>query len=92
MTNLITNLRKYRISNFAIFDFGMSYLVMYILAKALALNAKKMMLSVVPLSLLIHTLIGQETELTRAVFKSKSTRDYIIAILVLVNDYYLYRT
>ena len=88
----ITTLRSFRINNFAVFDFAASYLSMYILAVVFGLNVKKALLSVIPMSLLIHTIIGLETELTKAVFKSKSPRDYLIAILVFVNEYYLYRT
>lgn len=88
---LVNQLRSYKIMSFAAFDFIVSYISMYLIGKYFKLDTTKMMLAVVPLSLIIHTMIGLETPLTRSVFSPKSTRDFIILAMVMVNDYFLYK-
>jgi hypothetical protein len=67
--NLITLLRSYRIGPFAIFDFAMSYIVVYLIAPylqkiGLKLSRAQMLWLTLPVSILIHILVKQNTPLT----------------------------
>lgn len=88
---LITQLRSYKLFSFALFDFIASYVFMYFLGLYFNLDTTKLMLSVIPLSLIIHKAIGLETPLTKSVFSPKHTRDYIIIFIVFINEFFLYR-
>ncbi len=67
--NLITILRSYRIGPFAIFDFAMSYIVVYLIAPylqklGLKLSRAQMLWLTLPISILVHILFGKMTPLT----------------------------
>lgn len=86
----IAYLRSYKLFSFAIFDFLMSYIFMYIIGISFHLNIKKLFLSVIPLSLIIHKIIGLETPLIKSVFNPKNTKDYMIMLIVFINELFLY--
>jgi hypothetical protein len=86
----IEYLRSFKIFSIAIFDLVSSYIVMYILGTFFNLNVKKLMLAVIPLSLIIHKVIGLDTQLIKSVYSPKNLRDYIIVLLVFINDIFLF--
>jgi hypothetical protein len=72
--NLIENLRQYRILDYAIFDFAASFIGVYFLAPLLSklflkINIKISRLSwlylTLPLSILIHLVFNQMTQMTQ---------------------------
>ncbi len=68
--NIITFLRSFRVGPFAIFDFAASFLAVYFLAPylqkmGLKLSRVQMMWFVVPVSILVHILVGSQTPLTK---------------------------
>ena len=68
--NLVTFLRSFRIGPFAIFDFGMTYLIAYLVGPYLKrigipLNREQFMWLILPLSVLIHWAVRTETPLTK---------------------------
>ena len=71
--NIIHNLRQYRVGEFAVFDFAVSYLAMWFLAPLLSRLVRKVGFHVprinwifftLPLAVAIHLAIGQSTPLT----------------------------
>lgn len=67
--SIITDLRKYKVGPFAIFDFatafGGAYLVSPYLAKYI--SREKLMYSVLPVAIATHVVLGIDTPLTRMV-------------------------
>ncbi|MCR4278286.1 MAG: hypothetical protein NUV81_00035 [bacterium] len=67
-------LRQFRIGGFAIFDFAVSFIAVYFLAPFLSKLFRKMRIEIpkrnwlfltIPLSILIHVIVGTITPLTR---------------------------
>jgi hypothetical protein len=88
----ITWLRQFRIGGFAIFDFSISFLAIYLLAPALSRLCKKggvivptssWMYLTVPISVLIHLLIGRITPLTADAIDPSGHYLVKIAIVIL---------
>ena len=90
ITITITKLRSYRLFSFAVFDFVASYIIFYLLAKYFMLPVNKMLLSVIPLSIIIHLAVGVPTELTKSVIAPKNKRDYVLFALVMINNLFFY--
>jgi len=88
--SLIKQLRSYRLFSFAVFDFLASYLVFYGIAIYFKLPILKMLLSVVPLSIIIHIVVGQKTELTESIINPNSKRDYLLFLIVMINNLFFY--
>ncbi len=70
--DIITFLRSFRIGSFAIFDFTLTYLVVYFAAPYLQkmgvkLSRVQMLWLALPFSLIVHVLFGIETPLTEMV-------------------------
>ncbi|MCX6733303.1 MAG: hypothetical protein NTX63_00650 [Candidatus Peregrinibacteria bacterium] len=68
--NIITFLRSFRIGPFAIFDFAVSFLAVYFLAPylqkmGLKLSRVQMLWLTIPVSILVHILVGSQTPLTK---------------------------
>ena len=72
--DLIFSLRQFRIGPFAIFDFAVSYLVVFLFSPLLSKTARIFRLSisriellwlVLPISVFVHIIVGQETSLTQ---------------------------
>jgi len=61
--NQLTNIRKFRIGSFAIFDITLSVLSFYLLAIYFKLDKVKMILSILPLSIIFHKLFKINTPL-----------------------------
>jgi len=88
--DIFETLRLFKIGPFAIFDFVISYLGIYLLAPALSKLALKIKLHisrtqwlwlVLPLSILIHLLFGQRTPLTQMVINPNNF--YLLKILII---------
>lgn len=90
MVSIVSYLRSFKLGPFAAFDFIASYLVMYLLASTFGLNTRKLMLSVIPLSLLIHWVLEIDTPLTKSIFRPQTSKDYMLLAVVIINDYFLY--
>lgn len=62
----IAKLREFRINDFAIFDFAISYLAAYLLSFPLAkvITTKQLFYLVIPVSILAHTIFRVHTPLT----------------------------
>ncbi len=87
---IIETLRTPRISGYAIFDFAVSFLAVYLVAPTLTKLARKIKLEVpkhswlyltVPLSVVIHLLVGTMTPLTLATL---DLHDHLFVKLVIV--------
>jgi len=70
----IETLRQFRIFNYAIFDFGVSFVFIYLIAPALTkifryikleIPLKSWLLLTVPLSILVHILVKNITPMTK---------------------------
>lgn len=67
--DFIVLLRTFRVGPFAVFDFAISYLIVYLLAPylyklGLKLSRKQFLWLTLPFSILIHILFGKMTPLT----------------------------
>lgn len=67
--DIITFLRSFRVGPFAIFDFAISYLIVYLLApflhkRGLKLSRAQLLWLTLPFSVLVHVLFGKMTPLT----------------------------
>ncbi len=94
MTNIIAYLRTFRIGPFAIFDFAISYLAVWIFAPFIIKlvsyigfhpTRANLMWLVVPASILAHILVGTYTPLTKMFLNPSG--DYIVKIIVLLMLY-----
>lgn len=68
--DLITFLRSFRVGPFAIFDFAILYLIVYLLAPylyrmGLKLSRAQLLWLTLPFSILVHILFGKMTPLTK---------------------------
>ena len=90
----INILRSFRISGFAVFDLVVSYLGMYLLAPLLTIVFRKIGIEVtrvqwmylmLPISVIVHLLIGQRTHLTDQLFDLNG--GYIAKIVILLMIY-----
>lgn len=88
--NIIKYLRLFRIGQFAIFDFTISYIGFYILSPLIiklfkyfnmTVTIANIMWLVLPLSILIHIIIGNHTPLTKMFL---DTSDYYFIKIVIV--------
>ena len=63
---IIHKLRQYRINDYSIFDFIISYIAAYLLSFPLVkyFTIKQLIYLVIPLSIITHTLFGVHTTLT----------------------------
>lgn len=75
---IITNLREFRINEFSIFDFAISYLAAYLLSFPLSryLTKKQLFYLVIPASIITHTLFRVHTPLTDRFWNPNG--DYLI--------------
>jgi len=89
--NIIEFLRQFRFSDYAIFDFAITYIGIYLLAPLLSkiflkirvdIRKKNWLLLALPLSVLIHLLVGKITPMTRDVIDMHD--HYILKILILI--------
>jgi hypothetical protein len=84
--SIITDLRKHRIAGMAIFDWTGSFLVAYLVAVYFGLNLPRALVSVIPLSVIAHSLFGIESVFTLFV------RNNIIGqILLLASIWFILR-
>ncbi len=90
----INILRSFRISGFAVFDLVVSYLGMYLLAPLLTIVFRKIGIEVtrvqwmylmLPISVIVHLLIGQRTHLTDQLLDLNG--GYISKIVILLMVY-----
>lgn len=84
--DLITLLRSFRVGPFAIFDFAISYLIVYLLSPYLyrmgvKLSRKQFLWLTLPFSILVHILFGSMTPLTKMFLNPHG--DYWVKILVI---------
>lgn len=72
----IEKLRSYRIGPFAIFDFTMTYLAAWYAAPYLDwyISREQLMWLAVPIGIIVHKLIGQNTPLNRMVLGPDTNR------------------
>lgn len=83
--SVLTQLRSFRpIGDYAIFDFLMSFAVMYFVAKQLNWDIPSTMASVIPLSVFIHLLVKQDTRLVNELRSCKVTIGTILFYVSLV--------
>jgi len=84
-------LRSFRIYNIAIFDLVMSYIGIYLLSPLLIkifnifkikTNKSFWLWQTLPLSIIIHILVGQQTELTRMILNPQSY--YLVKLIVIL--------
>lgn len=63
----ISYLRSFRVLGFAIFDFAASFIMMYLIAKYVG-HTESLLYATLPLSVLAHALVKQNTPLTQMAF------------------------
>jgi len=92
----ITLLRSFRIGQFAIFDFAVSYIVMYFFAPVLSklfsligiyINREQWLWLTMPIALLVHILAGSQTPFTQMFLSLHGgivAKTIIIVMLVMV--------
>ncbi len=89
--NIIDTLRQYRLGPFAIFDFATAYLGMLFVAPLikklflwfnLRITTASILWLVLPLSIIVHILIGQKTALTNMFLDP--THYYTIKVLMVI--------
>ena len=83
----IEKIRSYRIWNFAIFDFVVSFVGMYILSIILNVNPIRMLLLTIPLGILIHYLLGIETPLNKLFLSKNNLIIKLIVVLMVILAY-----
>ena len=93
---LISELRKYKIGEFAIFDFVASYivaiLVWYLLTERNISTLTKILVSVVPLSIVSHLVFKVNTPLTDMfVSKTLSTSSILTKVVTAMSIYFIIR-
>lgn len=90
----IENLRSFRVADYAVFDFVASYVGFYFLATPLTWLFKKIgvvvtraqwMYLMLPISVVIHLLVGEKTHLIHQLFDLNG--GYIAKIVLLVMIY-----
>lgn len=84
--NFIEFLRSFRIGPFAVFDFAVSYLVIYLIwpfltRHGLPLSRTQAMWLVLPVSVVVHVLVGQITPLTEMVLDPHG--HYLVKLLMI---------
>jgi hypothetical protein len=88
---IITYLRTFRIGQFSIFDFAISYIAVYFLAPYLSklfaligvhVNREQWLWLTLPVSVLIHILIGKYTPFTKMVLDP--TGGWIAKLVVII--------
>lgn len=84
--DLINLLRTFRVGPFAVFDFAISYLLVYLLAPylyrmGLKLSRKQFLWLTLPFSILVHIMFGRMTPLTEMFLDRHGS--YWIKILVI---------
>jgi hypothetical protein len=89
----IEYLRSFRIGQFAIFDFAISYLGVYLLSpllvKYLGLTKIRWLYLVLPLSILFHVLVGKYTPLTQLALDPRG--GYIFKAILIAMVYLAFR-
>ena len=97
--DIITTLRQYRIGQFSIFDFAISYLGVYVISpiiiyflKYLNIHTTRtaLMWLVLPVSIITHIVIGKYTPLTLMFLDSGG--HYTIKVIIVVMLYMAWRT
>ena len=80
----ITELRKHRIGDFAVFDFVVAYLGAWILAPYLKdwISRRRLIYLVLPVGIAVHLLLGVETKLTKMFMDPNN--HYILKIIVAI--------
>ena len=88
--DFIEFVRQFRIGPFAVFDIAVSYLAVFLLASRLTNLARKAKLHilkaqwlwlVLPVSVIIHLIFGQETPLTRMALDPNNS--YLLKLVIL---------
>jgi len=86
-------LRQFRVGGFALFDIGVSFIGMYLLSPFLskmflklnlAIPKKSWLLLTLPIGILVHLLVGQNTLMTREFFDMSGYYLLKIGIFVLI--------
>lgn len=89
----IEYLRTFRIGQFAIFDFAISYLAVFILSpllvKYIGLSKIRWLWLVLPASILIHALIGKFTPLTKLALDPQG--GYVLKAILILMLYLAFR-
>ena len=70
--DILDKLRSYRIGGIALFDLVLALLGMYFLAPYLNISRRSALLLTVPLGVITHLILGQETHLNKLLFMSKN--------------------
>lgn len=91
---LLIFLRSFRVGPFAVFDFAISYLLVYLLApwlqkKGLRLNRAQQLWLTLPVSVLVHIAFGSMTPLTKMALDPSGS--YAVKALLVFMVYMAYR-
>lgn len=77
-------LRSFKVGGMAAFDWVASFVGMYVLGRMFGGNMWKLMVSVLPLSILFHVLFDVDTKLTRMFYDSM-----FVQVLFVASMYYI---
>lgn len=77
-------LRSFKVGGMAAFDWVASFVGMYVLGRMFGGNMWKVMVSVLPLSILFHVLFDVDTKLTRMFYDSM-----FVQVLFVASMYYI---
>lgn len=80
--NCLQNLREYKVGPFTVFDTVVSFVVAYYFAQYFKYDVRAVMLLVLPVSVLIHKMVGQSTPLTQMAFSKRG--DYWVKALLVI--------
>ena len=83
MSEILMHLRSFKILDFAIFDFVVSFGSAILIANNYNLNINKVMYSVIPISVIIHVLFKQYTPLTKKIIDPGNIIYKIIFIMLI---------
>ncbi len=84
----LDKLRSFRIGQFAVFDFVVSYVAMWLLAPYLRISRVSALLIMIPLSVVVHKFIGRVTPLTQMVMGAGHMSVKLLTLFMLVAAVY----
>lgn len=82
--SILEYLRSFRIGGFAVFDFVMALLGMYLVAPYLGISRNTALLLSVPLGIVAHEIVGIRTPFNKFVIESNDCVSKIVVTLLVV--------
>lgn len=91
MNNSLKKIRSYRINQFAIFDFAISFIFALIVSKIFGLNVVSSLTLIIPFAVVIHELFNIRTPLNNLIIRSDDKASKLIMVFLIIVGIYSIR-